>query len=239
MNSPDPSHPDPLQDPQFASLVERLKAQEEPRPSVDFTVRTMAARYRPRSLRTWGLPAIAAGLALLLGAGRWIFHPGPLQLQAGASSPVAILMAAQGADGGWSADVRQSPSRYDVSLTALALLALMQQDAATDPGPEAAAIRAGLAHLLRQQRPDGRFGADFSGSAFTHYLATMCMISALDRVAADPDWAAAAARARPHLPPTSQMTRLNANLARPELFPERWADAGGPVAHAALAMLKR
>ena len=148
-------------------------------------------------------------------------------------------MAAQRADGGWSAYDEPSRPRYDAGLTALALLALMQDDSLSRRGPEAAVIRAGIVHLLRQQRPDGRFGQDFSGSAYTHYLATMALISALERMDAEAGWTAAAERALPHLPTPGQTAKLNANLARPESFPARWADVGGPVAHAAIEMLQR
>ena len=36
-----------------------------------------------------------------------------------------------------------------------------------------------------------------------------------------------------------EMAKLNGSLAHPETFPDRWADAGGPVTLAALEMLRR
>ena len=232
--------PDPLQDPRFADVVARLRAQAAPEPSADFTDRALA-RARQRDARRMGWADVlwraAAALALLGGAGLWFARdPAPV---AKGPAPVEILMAAQRADGGWSADERNLRSRYDVGVTALALLALMRADAAPLDGSPAAAIRAGLGHLLRQQRADGRFGEDFSGAGFTQYLAGMALQTAARLPGAEAAWREAAARAERHLPTGSQMAKLNGSLAHPETFPDRWADAGGPVTLAALEMLRR
>ena len=232
--------PDPLKDPRFEQLVSRLRSQEAPTPSADFTARTMD-RLREPAARRRKLPAIAlraaAALAILCSAGLWFIRtPAPV---AKSPSPVDILMAAQRPDGGWSADARHPRHRYDNSVTALALLALMHGDPSPLQGPEAGAIRAGMAHLLSQQQSDGSFGNDFSGAGFTQYLAGMVLQTAARLPGADPAWSAAAARAHHHLPSNLQMAKLNANLANPGAFPERWVDAGGPVAHTAIEMLKR
>lgn len=235
------SPPDPLNDPRFAGLVSQLRAQPAPEPSADFTDRTLARRQRSLARRgTWSGIAVraAAAAALLLGAGVWCFRAPAPRSGAKAPAPVEILMAAQRADGGWSAAERNLRSRYDVGVTALALLALMRADGAPLEGPTAAAIRAGIAHLLRQQRPDGRLGEDFSGSGFTQYLAGMALRAAARLPGAEAEWKAAAAHAERVLPPTIQMAKLNGRLARPETFPARWADAGGPVTLAALEMLR-
>ena len=232
--------PDPLKNPRFEHLVSQLRAQEAPEPSADFTDRTLA-RLRQTPVRRFTLGKIAvraaAALTLLFGAGLWwVRVPVPV---AKAPAPVDILMAAQRSDGGWSADERNLRSRYDVGVTALALLALMRADAAPLEGPPSAAIRAGLGHLLRQQRADGRFGEDFSGAGFTQYLAGMALQTAARLPGAEAAWREAAARAERHLPTGSQMAKLNGSLAHPETFPDRWADAGGPVTLAALEMLRR
>ena len=39
--------PDPLQDPRFADVVARLRAQPAPEPSGDFTARTLARARQP------------------------------------------------------------------------------------------------------------------------------------------------------------------------------------------------
>ena len=230
--------PDPLNDPNFADVVSRLRAQPAPEPSADFTERTLALAQRPPSPRIGRfLARAAAALALIGGAGLW-FVRAPLPV-AQAPAPIDVLMAAQRADGGWSASDGQLHVRYDVGVTSLALLALMKAEAAPLAGPQAGAIRAGVAHLLRQQRDDGRFGEDFSGAGFTQYLASMALQTAAHLPGAEAEWIAAADRAALNLPSNVQMAKLNGTLAHPETFPARWADAGGPVTLAALQMLSR
>ena len=232
--------PDPVRDPQFADVVARLRAQAAPEPAADFTERTLARTRQPVARRVgWADVALraAAALALVCGVGAWWLRaPAPV---AQAPSPVEILMAAQRADGGWSADARQLRARYDVSVTALAVLALLPAEIAPLGGPQAASVRAGLAYLIGQQGQNGKFGADFSGADFTHYLAGMALQAAARLPGADPAWQAAAARARQHLPDAFQMAKLNSHLAHPDSFPARWADAGGPVARTALQLLAR
>ena len=232
--------PDPLQDPRFADVVARLRAQPAPEPSGDFTARTLARARQPvvRSLG-WAdvLWRAAAALVVLGGAGFWWLRaPAPI---AKAPSPVEILMAAQRADGGWSADEGQLRARYDVSVTALAVLALMPSEMAPLGRPQAQAIRDGISYLIAQQGQDGKFGTDFSGADFTRYLAGMALQAAARLPDAEPAWQAAAERARAHLPDSFQMAKLNAHLAQPDTFPARWADAGGPIAQTALALLAR
>ena len=230
--------PDPLNDPNFADVVSRLRAQPAPEPSADFTERTLALAQRPPPPRIGRfLARAAAALALIGGAGLW-FVRAPLPV-AQAPAPIDVLMAAQQADGGWSASAGPLHARYDVGVTSLALLALMNAEAAPLAGPQAGAIRAGVAHLLRQQRGDGRFGEDFSGAGFMQYLASMALQTAARLPGAEADWANAADRAALNLPSNVQMAKLNGTLAHPETFPARWADAGGPVTLAALQMLSR
>ena len=232
--------PDPLEDPRFQDVVSRLRAQAMPEPSADFADRTLARLHRIPA-RRWTLSGIAARaaavLALLLGAGLW-FVRAPVPVAKG-PAPIDILMAAQRADGGWSADEQNLRSRYDVGVTALALLALMRAEGTPLAGPPSPAIRAGIAHLMRQQQADGRFGEDFSGAGFTQYLAGMALQAAARLPRAEAAWGEAAARAERHLPTGSQMAKLNGSLAHPETFPDRWADAGGPVTLVALEMLRR
>ncbi|MDD2240215.1 MAG: hypothetical protein PHO14_02315 [Kiritimatiellae bacterium] len=234
--------PDPLQDSRFAALRARLEALAAPEPSADFTDRVMA-RVRAASTSRWSCSSVAlrtaAALVVLLSL--YVLHTArQRQVASLPPSPVEILMASQRGDGGWSADAAQMRPRYDTGVTALAVLALIQSDPhPLDEGPREAAIRAGLHHLLRQQTPDGRLAADFSGGAFTHYLATKAMESGAALPGADPAWHAAAHRAKPHLPSATQMATLNHHLANPAVFPARWAEAGGAATHTALHLLQR
>ena len=231
--------PDPLMDPRFGELLAALRAQPAPEPADDFSARVMARlRWKPaaHATRFGALLRAAAAVALLLGSGLWMLRPLPA---AKSASPVDILMAAQRPDGGWSADEQNLRPRYDTGVTALALLALMHVDSAEPEGPRAAAIRAGMAHLLRQQCPDGSFGGDFSGAGFTQYLAGMALQLASRLPNADPAWISGAHRAAIHLPPDLQMAKLNQGLAHADAFPARWAAAGGPVAATAIQLLGR
>ena len=233
---------DPVNDPRFADVVSRLRAQPAPESSADFTDRTMARLRRARAsegLSTFCWRA-AAVLAVLLGASFWFVrpHPAPSSMVQ-EPSPVDVLLAAQRPDGGWSVDPGRPAHRYDVGVTSLALLALMSRDPAPLQGPGAEAIRAGINHLARRLGPDGRFADDSSSAGYNPYLAGMALQMASRLPGADPAWAAAATRARSHLPSHFQMAKLNASLAQPDSFPARWADAGGPVARTAIALLQR
>jgi len=261
--------PDPLADPRHARLLADLRAMPAPEPSPGFADRVVQARDHgrlladlrampapepssgftdrvmrriasyspPRNSIVWPALRVAAALALLLAAGRFVlFRSAPPDA---APDPVAILMSAQRADGGWSAEADSARPRYDAGMTALALLALLEAGEPADPAGRDAAIRAGVNHLLRQQGVDGRIGGEAAGREFTHYLGAMALRAAARRSDADPAWAAAARRAEAHLPSPVQMASLNRHFARPDAFPERWADVGGPAAHAALQMLKR
>ena len=232
---------DPLADARFADLIAELRAQPAPEPPADFTRRVcdrVRAASAPHGSWAAALWRVAAALAVLAGASWWLVRaPTKIAAPAGVPTPLEILMAGQQADGRWVAGGASAHSRYDTGVTALALLALMQAVPEPLDGPYAAAIRGGIAHLEQQQRQDGRFSADFSGAAYTQYLAGMAMTRAAQLPGANPEWMDIAARAQAHLPPPMQMARLNHRLAHLDAMPKRWLEAGGPSAHAALQLL--
>ena len=169
---------DPLADARFADLIAELRAQPAPEPPADFT-RRVCDRVRAASA-----PRGSWAAALWRVARRWRFWPARRggwcarrrnRRAGGVPTPLEILMAGQQADGRWVAGGASAHSRYDTGVTALALLALMQAVPRPLDGPYAAAIRGGIAHLEQQQRQDGRFSVDFSGAAYTQYLAGMAM----------------------------------------------------------------
>ncbi len=231
--------PDPPQNPRFADLLAPLRAQPPPSPSPDFTRQTLT-RARQAEIRhaPWTLRAarLAASISILLGLGLWFTQrPPALNTQ---PTAIAIVMASQRPDGSWPAAAPASHSRYDTSVTALALLALMKMDGPL-PGDYTAAIHDGINHLVRQQDAQGRFTSQFSGVNFTQYLATMAIRAAAARPDAEASWIEASRRADAIPDNSRQMAKLNQNLAHPAAFPPNWLEAGGPVTRAALDLLVR
>ena len=232
------SHSDPLNDPRFSKLITLMREQELPVGSADFSSR-LQQRIRTASPRPvlFSFPFLrgVAALSLLMGVSVWMFRP--VQV-AQTPSPVEILLAAQRDDGAWSAGEPLLHSRYDTGVTALALMALIRSTPSVLNETQASSIRAGMEHLLRLQRPDGRFDAEETGIGFTQYLAGMALQAASQLPNADPKWRSAASLAASHCPSEIQMAKLNNCLSHPDSFPSRWAEAGGPVAQTAIQLLK-
>jgi len=229
---------DPLRDSQFTELLTHLHHQVSPSPSRDFTDGVMARLHQRRFIPRKRLPAAwmsaAAAAIIIFSSMSWIYYGAHKS-----SSPIAFLMATQRSDGSWSVNEGPLRSRYDTSVTALALLALMRADPAALEGPQGVAIQAGMAHLLRQQSLDGRFEIHSSSIQFTPYLAGMALQTAAQLPHAQPAWRLAAAQTASHLPSGVQMVKLNRYLAHPDSFPPRWADAGGAVTVAAIQLLRK
>ena len=231
---------DPLNDPRFSKLVSLLREQEMSVVSKDFTDRVrqrIRTPSRPHLTITFPFLRGVAGLALLLGASVWMYRP--VKMVESPPSPVEILMAAQREDGAWSAGTPSVHSRYDTGVTALALIALIRSTASSLDDTQASSIRAGMEYLLRLQRPDGCFDTDEPGIRFTQYLAGMALEAALQLPDADPKWRSAASLAASHFPSEFQVAKLNNCLSKPDTFPARWAEAGGPVAQTAIQILKK
>ncbi|MCA8920744.1 MAG: hypothetical protein KDD82_02980 [Planctomycetes bacterium] len=106
------------------------------------------------------------------------------------------LMRAQSADGRWDVDnwtgLRQhrsqvpgaseeGHSRYDVGVTALALLAFYGNGQTHRAGPFKRCVSRGLRWLLAQQRSDGSIGytPGVEGTLYNHAIATMLLCDAL------------------------------------------------------------
>jgi hypothetical protein len=97
------------------------------------------------------------------------------------------LLQAQEPSGGWSAARWGGQAAYDVGLSGLAILAILNAPPALGehatgaaPSPRGALAR-GIAFLRGQQSSDGRFGPCFPGALYNHAIATMAMLEAFGR----------------------------------------------------------
>lgn len=205
------------------AVAARLRAAPDTPCRTDFTDQVMArlpvAAATPFRPAFWpALARIAAGLLVLLGAaGAFLLvrdgsrpdAPGPDPLADAAQTPGAAhtpdpaadaragarawLLAAQSDDGGWRAATGNAAELYDVGVSALALLALMESDPARLDAASRAAIRRGLDYLAARQDADGLFGPSCPGAPYNQGLATLAMLEAR-ALEDDPGWQAAARR---------------------------------------------
>jgi len=231
--------PNPLQDPRFIAVLNRLKEIPPPPSSDGFSDAVMNRIHqkadRSRTVFTF-LKKTAVAVVLLSAVGIWMAeHRSEISEQ----SPMQSLMSYQNQDGSWSAHREGSSSRYDTDVTALAVLALIRAEPAMTDAAVKRAITAGIENLLRQQSVNGAFVDSSPRVAFTSYLAGMAIQLAGTQPYAPFKWQQAALRTGPHLPRAVQITRLNQELAHPGTFPARWAEAGGPAAVAALQVLQQ
>ena len=231
---------DPLKDLCFESTLKRLRELESPSPKDGFSDAVLEQINRKPAHRSihfsFYKKAVAAVAVGVLVAGIWWTNH---QVENTEQTPLQILMASQGADGRWSPGGRTEHERYDTGVTALVLVALLQADEANENNVHQEAIDAGMAHLLRQQAENGSFRDSSSRTPYTQYLAGMALQLAVQKPNAPEEWHAAAEQAGDHLPPVTQMVRLNQQLAHPESFPPRWAEAGGTAAMAAIQLLQQ
>lgn len=244
MKTPDPIPADPLASPRFAALAERLRAPAAPAPSPDFADRVLAAAratspapsFRPAVLRIAQLAAILTLFAAVF-AWRGLAPRDPADAASIAPpAPLDILLAAQRPDGAWAAGAARP--RYDAAVTALALLALVHHDGNPLATPNAAAFSAGVASLLRAQRPEGNFAPPSHAASSSDYLAIKALQAAQSLPGADPSWREAYRRARPHLPKPAEVAALNRRLAHPADAADPWLLAGGPATRAAVALFR-
>lgn len=170
------------------AILERLKAVPPVQVSRDLapvilqrireeTARTGSPRREAWFASPWGgrVWAAAAALILLLGGGVW-WHdrgrdPGDLALD--------WLRKTQERDGSWSTLRWGGDRHFEVALTALSLMALLEPG----PGPRdepanRAAIDKATAYLIRSQQADGRFGPSFSSSPYNQGMATLALAKA-------------------------------------------------------------
>ncbi len=188
-----------------ADVLGRLAALPAPCADADLVPRVMAAAGRAlteerlRRTRRIRASAAAAVLALAITGIAWWYVAGPRgeapQLEAAVAalsdSPRGVteqalqwLAQSQESSGAWSARRWGGQPAYDVALTGLAVLALLNE--ADDPqaaeGREASSPRAAreraVAYLIGAQEPDGRIGPAFSGALYNHAIAATALVEA-------------------------------------------------------------
>lgn len=122
--------------------------------------------------------AAAAGLVLLLGGLWWYVAAG--KPQAAGSDPVASatawLCATQEPDGSWSTTRWGGRPQFEVALTGLSLMALLQGDR-TDPRIQASVDKA-VNYLMACQDEQGRLGPVLDAELYNQGIATLALARA-------------------------------------------------------------
>ena len=160
-------------------IMARLPA--APWPDVS-TGRTIRLWRSPAWLRAAAAVAVLAGGLVLLAllrpgrgpaAGERAGRPAPEAVVAATVSPALEWLArTQEADGRWSG----GRTEYDVGVSALALLALVDPHVQGIGGGRSEAIRRGAGYLVGQQDASGLIGPRFSAATYNHGLATLALI---------------------------------------------------------------
>lgn len=131
-----------------------------------------SSRMGRNGLCRWRIPLAAAAAASLLLGGFWMVATTSLDP---ARRAVAWLVRSQETDGSWSAAKWGGSQRFEVALTGLALMTLLDGSA----GNKMAIDRA-VGCLVRQQQPDGRFGELFDGAPYNQAIATLALARAYE-----------------------------------------------------------
>ncbi|MEI6563580.1 MAG: prenyltransferase/squalene oxidase repeat-containing protein [bacterium] len=113
--------------------------------------------------------AAAATVALLLG-GLWLTRTTPADPSRQA---MAWLCQTQEPDGSWSTKRWGGDKHFEVALTGLALMTLLDETREARQSVEKA-----IAYLIQHQQADGHFGELFSGTPYNHGIATLALAKA-------------------------------------------------------------
>ena len=142
----------------------------------DILAKVRAERNSRRSKRAglWRIViplAAAASVALLVG-GVWItvartMEPG--------QKAAAWLCQTQEPDGSWSVTKWGGSKHFEVALTGLSLMTLLDGGSLGKPAVEKA-----IGYLIQHQQKDGRFGAVFSGTPYNQGIATLALAKAYE-----------------------------------------------------------
>ncbi len=88
------------------------------------------------------------------------------------------LVFAQESSGAWAPERWQGKPEYEVSLTGMALLALLQEPAGSLRADRQDAVRRGLAYLTARQHANGTWEPEGTAQMYNHALATLALLEA-------------------------------------------------------------
>lgn len=192
----------------FQRVIARLRedpdAECSPTLADRIAQRIEAGDTRPARRRSaWAIPArVAALLLAALGLGLFLARDERREdvpdLTAARRDAQAWLCEAQGPNGGWSAGEGAIREKYGIGVSALALLALMQDPVDSRREPGATVIRRGVEYLVRAQNEKGLFGAVFSGATYNQGLAALALLEAC-ALESNAAWRASAGKAVAYL----------------------------------------
>jgi len=141
-------------------------------PEILAKLRKAARHTRTAKSIVWRIviPLAAAATVALLLNGLWMARSVDPGRQA-----LAWLCQTQEADGSWSAAKWGGSQHYEVALTGLSLLTLLDGKSGSKT-----AIEKAIAYLIQHQQADGRFGEIFSGTPYNHGIATLALAKAYE-----------------------------------------------------------
>lgn len=156
-------------------VIDRLKSLPPIEVSHDLApailARVRAERTPVKTARTpvrcWVIPLAAAAAAALLLGGLWLVGAKPMDP---GRQAITWLCQTQEPDGSWSVARWGGSKTFEIALTGLALMTLMEGSAGDQP-----AVDKAIAYLVKQQQEDGRFGEPFSGSPYNQGIATLAL----------------------------------------------------------------
>jgi hypothetical protein len=210
------------------SVISLLHATPAAEVTTDLAPSILAKIHQiPARATVWPrVAAMAAAAAILLVLGLSKFTPRAPQAVAAESTSASVeraldwLCQAQEPDGSWSAARWGGDRRFEVALTALPLMALLNDEHTTPP--RSAAIARAVEHLRREQAANGSFGGEFFGSCYNQGIATLALLRAYQR--------------HPTAELKSTLDDAFAVIEATQTSPGGWGYLGSPQPHPAITL---
>jgi hypothetical protein len=164
-----------------AAVMARLKSVSPETVSHDLApeilAKVKAAGPAVPAVWRWAYPLAAAAALMVLLGGFWLVAR---QRAVPGDQAVAWLCRTQESDGSWSTARWGGDRHFEVALTALSLMTLLDESGGSSRAAQEIDRTVGQAigYLLRSQQPDGRFGEAFSSSPYNQGMATLALTKA-------------------------------------------------------------